>query len=434
MQKPYIPGMTVSSQADTATDQSRPALPAKSARFSDPRPAGDAAGNCRSISILGATGSVGTSTLDLVARSQGALSVMALTANKNVDQLARLALQHNASLAVIGEPDLYRDLKSQLSGSGIAVAAGASGLKEAGAHQADCVMAAIMGAAGLEPTFAAVAQGRRLALANKECLVSAGEVFMDAVQASGTELLPVDSEHSAAFQALEGAQPAGIERIVLTASGGPFRNSTMEELAKATPAQALRHPNWSMGQKITIDSATMMNKGLELIEAYHLFAVRADQLDVIVHPQSIIHCLVEYIDGSVLAQLASPDMRTPIAYALSWPKRMAAPTERLDLVKHASLTFAAPDLKRFPALGVARAALASGGGAPAILNAANEVAVAAFLAGGLGFLEIAQLVGETLDSAAQQNMLRAPASLDEVLALDETGRRLARQLLQRYRK
>ena len=290
-------------------------------------------------------------------------------------------------------------------------------------------MAGIIGAAGLRPTLAAVAQGRRVALANKECLVSAGGIFMEAVRSAGTELVPVDSEHSAVFQAIAGADPAAIERIVLTASGGPFRTWSLEQLAHATPQQALVHPNWSMGRKITIDSATLMNKGLELIEAYHLFPVESDQLEVVVHPQSIIHALVGYRDGSMLAQLASPDMRTPIAAGLAWPARMAAPTKRIDLVELGTLSFERPDEGRFRALGLARQAMQNGGMAPAVLNAANEVAVEAFLAGRLGFLQIAQLVAETLDLAAGRGLLAEADDLDQVLATDAAARELALNLL-----
>jgi 1-deoxy-D-xylulose-5-phosphate reductoisomerase len=290
-------------------------------------------------------------------------------------------------------------------------------------------VAAIVGAAGLRPTLAAVAQGRRVALANKECLVSAGRLFMAAVGESGTELLPVDSEHSAAFQVLAGATPASIERILLTASGGPFRQWTRARLEQATPEEALRHPNWSMGRKISIDSATLMNKGLELIEAYHLFPIEAHQIDVVVHPQSIVHCLVQYRDGSMLAQMATPDMRTPIACALAWPERMSVPAPRVDLAKLASLTFEPPDIERFPALDLARTALEQGGAAPAVLNAANEVAVAAFLDRKLGFLQIAQLVADTLERAAARGLLAEPHSLEDVLTVDAAARALARELL-----
>jgi 1-deoxy-D-xylulose-5-phosphate reductoisomerase len=293
-------------------------------------------------------------------------------------------------------------------------------------------MAGIIGAAGLRPTLAAVSQGRRVALANKECLVLAGRMFMRAVRDAGTELLPVDSEHSAVFQSVAGADPAAIERIVLTASGGPFRTWSRKQLARATPEEALCHPNWSMGRKITIDSATLMNKGLELIEAYHLFPVRPEQLEVVVHPQSIVHALVEYCDGSMLAQLASPDMRTPIALSLAWPARMAAPTKRIDLVALGQLSFEAPDEKRFQALALARQAMLRGGMAPAVLSAANEVAVEAFLSRRIGFLQIAQLVAETLDMADGSNLLAEVEDLSDVLAVDAAARGLALNLLDKW--
>ena len=381
------------------------------------------------ISVLGATGSVGTSTLDLIGRTPNQFEVVALTAQTNVEALAACALRHRAAFAVVGDASRYQALKERLSGSGIEVAAGAAALIEAAERPADCVMAGISGAAGLGPTMAAVMQGRRVALANKECLVSAGAIFMEAVREAGTELVPVDSEHSGALQAIAGADPAAIERIVLTASGGPFRTWSLEELAHATPQQALCHPNWSMGRKITIDSATMMNKGLELIEAYHLFPVQPHQLEVVVHPQSIVHALVAYRDGSVLAQLASPDMRTPIAVSLAWPSRMAAPTKRLDLIEIGQLSFERPDEGRFRALGLARQAMQQGGMAPAVLNAANEVAVEAFLAGRLGFLQIAQLVAETLEMANGRGLLGEATDLTGVLAADASARRLALNLL-----
>jgi 1-deoxy-D-xylulose-5-phosphate reductoisomerase len=381
------------------------------------------------ISVLGATGSVGTSTLDLIGRTPNQFEVVALTAQTNVEALAECALRHRAALAVVADASRYQALKERLSGSGIEVAAGAAALIEAAERPADCVMAGISGAAGLGPTMAAVMQGRRVALANKECLVSAGEIFMEAVREAGTELVPVDSEHSGAFQAIGGTDPAAIERIVLTASGGPFRTWSLEQLAHATPQQALCHPNWSMGRKITIDSATMMNKGLELIEAYHLFPVEPHQLEVVVHPQSIVHALVAYRDGSVLAQLASPDMRTPIAVSLAWPSRMAAPTKRLDLVEIGQLSFERTDEGRFRALGLARQAMQQGGMAPAVLNAANEVAVEAFLTGRLGFLQIAQLVAETLEMADSRGLLGEATDLTGVLATDASARRLALNLL-----
>ncbi len=383
----------------------------------------------RRVSVLGATGSIGDSTLDLLARNPDRFEVVALTAQSNAAKLAQLAVRHKARMAVIGDEACYAELKTCLSGSGIEAAAGRSALVEAASRPADCVMASIVGAAGLEPTFAAVAQGRRLALANKECLVSAGDVFMDAVRRHGTELLPVDSEHSAGFQALGANAARDIEKIILTASGGPFRTWSYEQIAAATPEQALKHPNWSMGAKITIDSASLMNKGLELIEAYHLFPVSAEQLDCVVHPQSIVHCLVTYRDGSVLAQLSCPDMRTPIALSLAWPARMEAPTERLDLVKIATLTFEAPDEARFPALKVAKESLRRGGAAPAIMNAANEIAVEAFLGKRLAFLDIARLVRETLDAADARGLMRPAATLADVLAVDAEARALARSLL-----
>lgn len=386
---------------------------------------------CR-LTVLGATGSVGTSTLDLVARAPGRFEVVALTAQSNAPALAALARLHRAKLAVIGDEKYLPQLRDELAGTGIRTAGGADALVEAALMPADCVMAAIVGAAGLRPTFAAASCGKRVALANKECLVSAGHVFTAEIKRSGAELLPVDSEHSAAFQALTGAEPGSIEKIVLTASGGPFRTWTREALENATPEQALKHPNWSMGAKITIDSATLMNKGLELIEAFHLFPVSVDALDCVVHPQSVIHCLVSYVDGSVLAQLAAPDMRTPIAVALAWPGRMSAPTERLDLARLGSLTFEAPDETRFPALRVARAALRRGDTAPAVLNAANEIGVQAFLNRRIKFLEIAKLVEETLDAAERQGAISAAQCLDDILSIDERARRLAEDALNRY--
>ncbi len=381
------------------------------------------------VSILGATGSVGTSTLDLIGRTPESFKVAALTAQSNVEKLAMLARRHGAELAVVSDPTLYGDLKECLSGSGIRAAAGPEAMLQAAQLPADCVVAAIMGAAGLAPTCAAARQGQRVALANKECLVSAGSVFMKIVRDAGAELIPVDSEHSAAFQILAGGDPRAVERIVLTASGGPFRTWDRERLATATPEQALKHPNWTMGAKITIDSATLMNKGLEIIEAFHLFPVEAGQLGVVVHPQSIVHCLVFYSDGSVLAQLACPDMRTPIALSLAWPARMAAPTKRLDLVSIASLTFEAPDEDRFPALRLAREALARGGTAPAIMNAANEIAVDGFLKRRLSFLDIANTVATCLERAERAGLIGVAEGLDDVLAADAAGRELARDVI-----
>lgn len=384
------------------------------------------------LTVLGATGSIGTSTLDLVGRTPERFEIVALTAQSNAQELANLARLHKAKLAVIGDESRLGELRDALAGTGIRTAGGASALVEAALEPADCVMAAIVGAAGLRPTFAAASQGSRVALANKECLVSAGHVFTAAVASSGAELLPVDSEHSAAFQALAGADPDSIEKIVLTASGGPFRNWTHEQISAATPEQALKHPNWSMGAKITIDSASLMNKGLELIEAFHLFPVSVDALDCIVHPQSIVHCLVSYVDGSVLAQMAAPDMRTPIAVALAWPDRMIAPTEKLDLARLATLTFEPPDETRFPALRVARAAMRRGDTAPAVLNAANEIAVKAFLDRRIRFLDIAALVEETLEAAERQGAICPAETLDDILAVDELARHLSEDKLNSY--
>jgi 1-deoxy-D-xylulose-5-phosphate reductoisomerase len=380
------------------------------------------------LTVLGATGSIGTSTLDLVARHPGRFEIVALTANSNAEALASLARLHRAKHAVVADPAGYEALSAALAGSGITAAAGPQALIEAAAMPVDCVMAAIVGAAGLAPTMAAVRQGCRIALANKECLVSAGGVFMAAVAASGAELLPVDSEHAGVFQALAGHDLDGVSRIVITASGGPFRTWSAERIAAATVADALKHPNWSMGRKITVDSATLMNKGLELIEAHHLFAMEPRRLDAIVHPQSIVHAMVEYIDGSVVAQLANPDMRSPIALALAWPKRMASPTPPLDLAKLATLTFEAPDVARFPAFAVAKQALERGPGATAVLNAANEIAVEAFLDGRLRIPQIALVVEQSLAHIdATGGGLAAPVDIDGVFALDAAARRVAGQ-------
>jgi len=377
---------------------------------------------------LGATGSIGRSTLDLIGRDPARFHVVALTGNRNAELLAKQAIKHNAELAVLADPSEYNDLKAALAGTSVEAAAGNEALMEAVARPVDWTMAAIVGSAGLRPTLEAVRQGTYVALANKECLVSAGDIFMEAVAKSGTQLLPVDSEHSAGFQAIDPNVCGSIERIVLTASGGPFRTWTLEQMAEASPDDALKHPNWSMGPKNTIDSATLMNKGLELIEAYHLFPVEPEQLDVVIHPQSIVHCLVEYSDGSVLAQLSSPDMRTPIAYSLAWPERMWAPTERLDLAKIGSLDFEAPDCERFPALRIACEALKSDNGATTVLNAANEIAVDAFLDRRIGLPSISALVAAAIDAAARTGLSK-PKSLDEVLDLDERSRILARSLL-----
>ncbi len=378
------------------------------------------------VSILGATGSVGSSTLDLISRNRDAYDVIALTAHADVEGLARAAKVSNARHAVIADPALYEALKTALSGTGIGVAAGAEAIAEAAAIEADWVMAAIVGCAGLRPVMAALGQGRSVAFANKEALVSAGDIMMASARASGATLLPVDSEHNAIFQCLDRSAPEGIAKIILTASGGPFRTWEKAAMDVATPEQALKHPNWSMGAKITIDSATMFNKGLELIEAHHLFAMPPERLDVVFHPQSVIHSMVEYVDGSVLAQLGSPDMRIPIAHCLAWPKRMDTPVERLDLAKIGRLDFEAPDEVRFPALRLARAAMVAGGARPAILNAANEIAVAAFLGRAISFGRIAAIVESVLERYAPA----APQCIDDVLAVDAEARIIARTELE----
>jgi 1-deoxy-D-xylulose-5-phosphate reductoisomerase len=380
----------------------------------------------RSVTILGATGSVGTSTLDLIERAPDRFRVEALTAQVNVQGLADAAQRTRAAIAVIGDPALLGALRDALAGSGIESAAGPQAIVDAAARGADWTMAAIVGLAGLRPTMAALAAGKTVALANKESLVSAGAIMTRAAQAGGATLLPVDSEHNAVFQCYE-PDPSRIRRIVLTASGGPFRTWTREQMASVTPAQAVKHPNWSMGAKISVDSATMMNKGLELIEAHYLFPVGADKLAVLVHPQSVVHSMVEYFDGSVLAQLGSPDMRIPIAHALAWPERMATPATPLDLAAVGRLDFESPDEQRFPALALARAALAAGGARPAVLNAANEAAVAAFLTGRIGFLDIAAIVGDTLDRCDPP----APETLEDVIAIDARARAAAGAVMEK---
>ena len=378
----------------------------------------------RSVTILGATGSVGRSTLDLIARAPEKFEVVALTAHRNVAGLAELARRHRPRLAVIGDAALHGELKAALAGTGIESAAGEEAVAEAAASGAEWTMAAIVGTAGLGPVMRALEGGGTVALANKEALVSAGTLMIQAAAASGATLLPVDSEHNAIFQCFDRARPDSVRRIILTASGGPFRDWPLEKMRAATPDQAVAHPNWSMGAKISVDSATLMNKGLELIEAHRLFPVGVDALEVVIHPQSVIHSLVEYVDGSVLAQLGAPDMRVPIAHTLAWPERMETPCQRLDLVAIGALAFEAPDLARFPALGLAREALAAGGAKPAILNAANEIGVASFLERRVGFLDIASLVGEVLARFDPP----APASIDAVLEIDGEARRVAAAL------
>src|SRR3984957_20321590 len=372
----------------------------------------------KSVTLLGATGSIGSSTIDLLQREPGRYRVEAVTANPNAGALAKLARELGARFAAVGEPSAYQELKSALSGSGIEVGAGAEALVEAAQRPADWVMAAITGAASLKPTLAAAERGASVALANKECLVCAGALFMRKAAAAGATVLPVDSEHNAIFQALGAGPREDVRRIVLTASGGPFRTWSLESIRKVTVEQALKHPTWSMGPKVTIDSATLMNKGLELIEAPHLFALGPEALDVVVHPQSVIHGLVEFRDGSVVAQLGSPDMRIPIAHCLAWPGRMGTPAARLDPRRVATLTFEEPDMKRFPALALARGALAAGEGAPTVLNAANEIAVREFIDRRLGFAGIPALVQATIEAAEREGSMAEPQSPDDALAVD----------------
>jgi 1-deoxy-D-xylulose-5-phosphate reductoisomerase len=383
----------------------------------------------RSVTLLGATGSIGASTIDLLKRERERYRVEAVTANKSAAALAALARELGARFAAIGDPAAYGDLKAALSGTGIAVGAGESALIEAAERPAEWVIGAITGAAGLKPTLAAADRGAIVALANKETLVCAGDLFMRRAAASGATVLPVDSEHNALFQAMSGSRREDVRRVILTASGGPFRTTSAAELRTVTVEQALKHPNWSMGPKVTIDSATLMNKGLEIIEAHHLFSLPSEQIDVLVHPQSIVHSLVEFCDGSVIAQLGSPDMRIPIAYCLAWPERIIGPAPRLDLARAATLTFEEPDLARFPALGLARCALEAGGAAPTVLNAANEVAVAEFLDRRLNFAGISALVEATLDGAVSRNWTAEPENVEDALAVDHNSRLLARDLL-----
>jgi len=385
----------------------------------------DKAEGPRHVTILGSTGSVGGNTVDLIARNRAAFVVEALVAASNVSALAAQARDLGARRAVIADPKRYAELKDALAGTAIEAAAGAAAVDEAGELPADWVMSAIVGAAGLSPTLAAIRRGAVVAFANKECLVCAGELLMREVRHYGATLLPVDSEHSAIFQVFDFGQAHQVEKIILTASGGPFREMDRAAMARVTPKQAVAHPNWSMGAKISVDSATMMNKGLEVIEAHHLFGMASERIEVLVHPQSVIHSMVAYADGSVLAQLGTPDMRTPIAYALGWPKRIAAPSPRLDLAELRRLTFEPPDETRFPALALAREALRRGGGAPTIMNAANEVAVSGFLAGEIGFLDIVRSVEETLRMLPHTT----PATLDDVRDLDLEARRVASDVM-----
>lgn len=379
----------------------------------------------RSVTILGSTGSIGTQTIDLLAAEPERFQVRALAAGRNAALLAQQAVALRAEFAVVADPACYNDLRNALAGTGIEAAAGTEAVVQAASLQADWTMAAITGAAGLASTLAAIKRGACVGLANKEALVCAGDVVLRAVKEAGATLLPVDSEHNAIFQSMADGNHGALEKIVLTASGGPFRTASLEEMARATPEAALRHPVWSMGAKISIDSATMMNKGLEIIEAARLFSLDESMIGVLVHPQSVIHGLVYYQDGSVLAQLGSPDMRIPIAHTLAWPRRMATASRRLDLATVANLEFYAPDFVRFPALRLAREALQAGGGTPTILNAANEIAVEAFLQRRIGFLDIADTVARVLEQLGTPKV----DTLDDVIALDGSARRAANSLM-----
>ncbi len=391
----------------------------------------------RSISILGSTGSVGCSTLDLLGHVDADVEVVALTAGRNVARLAEQALQWRPKIAVIEDESLLPELRERLNGSGVAAAAGADAIVEVGARGADWVMSAIVGAAGLAPTLAAARAGSTIALANKESLICAGPALLSAAKAAGGGVIPVDSEHSAIFQVLQPVNLDRIARLILTASGGPFRGWTYEAMRDVSTAQALAHPKWSMGPKISIDSATMMNKGLEMIEASYLFAMPPERIDVLIHPQSVVHSLVEYADGSTLAQLGPPDMRTPIACAWAWPDRVAWPAPKLDLAEIGQLTFEAPDETLFPALRIAREALCAGAGAPAAMNAANEVAVGAFLDRRIGFLDIARSVSETLERLNGTGDLAATTEADALewaMIIDASARRVAAQVLTRFER
>lgn len=380
----------------------------------------------RTVTVLGSTGSIGCQTLDLIARNRDAYQVVALSANRNVRLLAEQAREFRPSVAVIADETQYAALKEALAGTGITAAAGAKAIEDAAAMDSSWVMAAIMGAAGLPSTLAAARRGATIAFANKETLVCAGSLMMEAVAKHSATLLPVDSEHNAIFQVFDEKQRSHIRRLILTASGGPFRTTPRDVMAKATPAEAIKHPVWSMGAKISIDSATLMNKALEVIEAHFLFTMPSEQIDVIIHPQSVIHSMVEYADGSVLAQMGTPDMRTPIGYCLAWPERMETPSARLDFAKVAQLTFEDPDLTRFPALTMARQAMAWGGTAPAVLSAANEIAVAAFLDQRIGFLAI-EKINETILSTMGGHPLKDLATL---AAIDAEARTKAAEIIQ----
>lgn len=387
----------------------------------------------RSVVILGATGSIGTSTAEIIAGANGAFRVEAVAGGRDPQALARVARRLGAKFAALADVSGYLELKQALAGTSIEPAAGGEAVIAAALRPADILVGAIAGTAGVAPTFAALAAGRTVALANKECLVCAGPAFMRQAAASGAKLLPVDSEHNAIFQAMGDADVATIEMITLTASGGPFRSWSSEAIAKATPEQALAHPNWSMGPKVTVDSAGLMNKGLEVIEAHYLFGVEAARLDVVIHAQSVVHGLVAFSDGSVTAGLAAPDMKVPIAHCLGYPKRLATAARRLDLTSIGQLSFEKPDLGRFPALRIALEALRTGQGLPTALNAANEVAVDAFLQRLISFDEIAELVEGACNFALAEGVAREPESIDDALAIDRSAREWTRSLLQRRR-
>src|SRR5579862_4801895 len=383
----------------------------------------------RSVTVLGATGSIGDSTMDLVRAAKDRYRVEALTANSNVEGLAKLAKEFGARYAAVADGSRLTELKDALAGTRTECGAGESAIIEAAARPAEWVMAAVSGAAGLKPALAAVDRGATVALANKECLVCAGDIFMRRAAAAGARVLPADSEHNALFQALSSGNREELTRVIITASGGPFRTWAKADIENATLEQALKHPNWSMGQKITIDSASMMNKGLEVIEASYLFALTPDEIDVLVHPQSIIHGMVEFSDRSVVAQLGAPDMRIPIAHCLGWPDRIVGPSARLDLAKIGQLTFEAPDFQRFPGLRLAYDALRTGRGATTVFNAANEVAVAAFMAGKIRFGAIARLVEATLNDWIRSGNLAPLTSADDAIDVDHTARNKAATLL-----
>jgi len=383
----------------------------------------------RTVTVLGATGSIGDSTMDLLRASPGRYQVEALTANSNVEGLAKLAKEFGARFVALADASKLGELRDALAGTDIASGAGDSAIVEAAERSADWVMAAVSGAAGLKPALAAADRGATIALANKECLVCAGDFFMDRAAKAGACILPADSEHNALFQALASGNREELMRVIITASGGPFRTWTAADIAQATLAQALKHPNWSMGQKITIDSASMMNKGLEVIEASYLFALSPDEIDVLVHPQSIVHGMVEFSDRSVMAQLGTPDMRTPIAHCLGWPDRISGRAAALDLAKVGSLTFEAPDYDRFPGLKLAYDALRTGNGATTVYNAANEVAVAAFVAQKIRFGGIAQLVEATLNAWVRAGNLAPLSSADDAISVDHAARNSAAALL-----